>query len=138
MRVLMITGDHPGTARAVAVAIGLPAPEVLTGDAIDALSGAALQHAVRSYNVFARVSPAHKLKLVEALQADGEIVAMTGDGVNVPDAPALKRADVGIAMGKRGSDVAREVADLVLRAKEGATPRVLRHRPRDATDSFVR
>ncbi len=112
VRVLMITGDHPGTARAVAVAIGLPTPVVLTGDAIDALSAAALRDAVRSTNVFARVSPAHKLKLVEALKADGEIVAMTGDGVN--DAPALKRADVGIAMGKRGSDVAREVADLVL------------------------
>ncbi len=112
VRVLMITGDHPGTARAVAEVIGLPSPTVLTGKDIDALSKTELRDAARGTNVFARVSPAHKLKLVEALQADGQIVAMTGDGVN--DAPALKRADVGIAMGKRGSDVAREVADLVL------------------------
>ncbi len=112
VRVLMITGDHPGTAMAVAEVIGLPSPKVLTGKEIDALSPQALRDAARDTNVFARVSPAHKLKLVEALQADGQIVAMTGDGVN--DAPALKRADVGIAMGKRGSDVAREVADMVL------------------------
>lgn len=112
VRVLMITGDHPGTARSVAVAIGLPNPKVLSGDAIDAMSAAALREAARVTNVFARVSPTHKLRLVEALKADGQVVAMTGDGVN--DAPALKRADVGIAMGKRGSDVAREVADLVL------------------------
>ena len=112
VRVLMITGDHPGTALAVAEAIGLPSPKVLTGKEIDAMPPEALRDAARDTNVFARVSPAHKLKLVEALKADGQIVAMTGDGVN--DAPALKRADVGIAMGKRGSDVAREVADMVL------------------------
>ncbi len=112
VRVLMITGDHPGTARAVAEVIGLASPTILTGDDIDAYSLEELRDAARTTGVFARVSPAHKLKLVEALQADGQIVAMTGDGVN--DAPALKRADVGIAMGKRGSDVSREVADLVL------------------------
>lgn len=112
VRIVMITGDHPGTARAVAEVIGIPASVVLTGAEIDAYSRDALRDAARTTNVFARVSPAHKLKLVEALQADGQIVAMTGDGVN--DAPALKRADVGIAMGKRGSDVTREVADLVL------------------------
>jgi len=112
VRVLMITGDHPGTARAVAGAIGMPSPDVLTGNDIELLSTEALREAARTRNVFARVSPVHKLKLVEALKADGQIVAMTGDGVN--DAPALKRADVGIAMGRRGSDVAREVADLVL------------------------
>ncbi|MBK7401216.1 MAG: HAD-IC family P-type ATPase [Myxococcales bacterium] len=112
VRVLMITGDHPGTARAVAEVIGIPSPTVLSGADIDTYSVEQLRQAARTANVFARVSPAHKLKLVEALQADGEIVAMTGDGVN--DAPALKRADVGIAMGKRGSDVTREVADLVL------------------------
>jgi Ca2+-transporting ATPase len=112
VRVLMITGDHPGTARAVATAIGLPQPTVVTGEQIDSFSPAALSDAVRTANVFARVTPTHKLKIVEALKSDGENVAMTGDGVN--DAPALKRADVGIAMGKRGSDVAREVADLVL------------------------
>lgn len=112
VRVLMITGDHPGTARAVADAIGIPAPAVLIGSDIETLSPEELRSAVQTRNVFARVSPAHKLKLVEALKADGQIVAMTGDGVN--DAPALKRADVGIAMGRRGSDVAREVADLIL------------------------
>jgi Ca2+-transporting ATPase len=112
IRVLMITGDHPGTARAVAGAIGLPTPKVVTGDEIDGFDADALLDAVRTANVFARVSPAHKLRLVEALKNDGNIVAMTGDGVN--DAPALKRSHVGIAMGKRGSDVAREVADLVL------------------------
>lgn len=112
VRVLMITGDHPGTARAVAEVIGLPSPAVLTGKEIQALSPQELRRAARRTNVFARVSPTHKLQLVDALKADGQIVAMTGDGVN--DAPALKRADVGIAMGKRGSDVAREVADLVL------------------------
>lgn len=112
VRVVMITGDHPGTARAVARAIGMAGDETLTGADIDGLSGDTLAAAVRRTSVFARVSPEHKLRLVEALQADGHIVAMTGDGVN--DAPALKRADVGVAMGKRGSDVAREVADLVL------------------------
>jgi Ca2+-transporting ATPase len=112
VRVLMITGDHPGTARAVAGVIGIASGTVVTGDEIDAYSLEQLRDAARRASVFARVSPAHKLKLVEALQADGQIVAMTGDGVN--DAPALKRADVGIAMGQRGSDVSREVADLVL------------------------
>ena len=112
VRVLMITGDHPGTARAVATVIGIASPTVLTGNDVDACSLEELRDATRTANVFARVSPAHKLRLVEALQADGQIVAMTGDGVN--DAHALKRADVGIAMGKRGSDVSREVADLVL------------------------
>jgi len=112
VRVLMITGDHPGTARAVATAVGIVADKVLTGADIQSYNKQQLRDAAKETNVFARVSPAHKLKLVEALQADGQIVAMTGDGVN--DAPALKRADVGVAMGKRGSDVSREVADLVL------------------------
>lgn len=112
VRVIMITGDHPGTARAVARQIGMPHEQVMTGADIDALDTAQLQHAARDVTVFARVSAEHKLRLIEALQANGEIVAMTGDGVN--DAPALKRADVGIAMGQRGSDVSREVADLVL------------------------
>ena len=112
VRVVMITGDHPGTARAVAEAIGMSSFEALTGDEIEPMTPDELRVAARKTDLFARVSPAHKLRLVEALRADGQIVAMTGDGVN--DAPALKRADVGIAMGKRGSDVAREVADLVL------------------------
>ena len=112
IRVLMVTGDYPATARAVATKVGIPAERVLTGDDLDALDGDGIQAAVRDVGVFARVSPEHKLALVEALKDDGEIVAMTGDGVN--DAPALKRADVGVAMGGRGSDVTREVADLVL------------------------
>ena len=112
IRVLMITGDHPGTARAVARAVGIRADLALTGQDIEPMSPDELRQAARTTNVFARVNPEHKLRLVKALRADGEIVAMTGDGVN--DAPALKCSDVGIAMGQRGSDVAREVADLVL------------------------
>ena len=112
IRVLMITGDHPATAGAVAHAIGIQGDRVLTGAELDALSAPELAAAVREVNVFARVAPEHKLRLVETLKADGQVVAMTGDGVN--DAPALKRSDVGVAMGQRGSDVTREVADLVL------------------------
>lgn len=112
LRVVMITGDHPATAAAVATSIGLQGSGALTGAQIDGLDATSLAEAVRGTAVFARVSPEHKLRIVEALKADGQIVAVTGDGVN--DAPALKRSDVGIAMGQRGSDVAREVADLVL------------------------
>ena len=112
IRVLMITGDHPATASAIAADLGIPADRALTGPELDDLDPAELSNAVADVHVFARVSPEHKLALVEALKARGEIVAMTGDGVN--DAPALKRADVGVAMGQRGSDVSREVADLVL------------------------
>jgi Ca2+-transporting ATPase len=112
VRVLMITGDHPATASAIARRVGLARTAALTGAELDRLAPDARRRAVRDVDVFARVSPEHKLAIVEALHADGEIVAVTGDGVN--DAPALKRADVGVAMGTRGSDVAREVADLVL------------------------
>jgi Ca2+-transporting ATPase len=112
IRVLMITGDHPATAGAVAGKVGIPADTVVTGDQLDHMDEEELASSVRDVDVFARVSPEHKLALVEALKTDGEIVAMTGDGVN--DAPALKRADIGVAMGERGSDVTREVADLVL------------------------
>lgn len=112
IRVIMITGDHPATALAVAHLIGIPGVRVLTGEDLDEYHGAALSDALADVNVFARVRPEQKLQLVELLQAQGDIVAMTGDGVN--DAPALKRSDVGIAMGQRGSDVSREVADLVL------------------------
>ncbi len=112
VRVLMITGDHPATAEAIAAEVGIETSEVMTGRELEALDRHALAERVQGVNVFARVSPAHKLSLVEALQSNGEIVAMTGDGVN--DAPALKRADIGVAMGQRGSDVTREVADLVL------------------------
>ena len=113
IRVVMITGDHPTTARAIAATIGIDGDRVMTGDQLDGLDADALTRAEsRDIGVFARVDPEHKLALVDALKANGEIVAMTGDGVN--DAPALKRADVGVAMGQRGSDVSREVADLVL------------------------
>ncbi|MDD2544688.1 MAG: cation-translocating P-type ATPase [Burkholderiaceae bacterium] len=128
IRVLMLTGDHPDTAlhiaRQAGLLQGLPPGgcPVLTGPDIEALDPAALQALLapeRGVRVFARVMPAQKLRLVRALQARGEIVGMTGDGVN--DAPALKQADVGIAMGQRGTDVAREAADLVLANDQFAT-----------------
>lgn len=112
IRVVMVTGDHPSTAVAVAGEVGIPPGRVVTGLDLETLSDEELRHAVREANVFARVAPEDKLRLVEALKANGEVVAVTGDGVN--DAPALKRSDIGIAMGLRGSDVSREVADLVL------------------------
>lgn len=113
IEVKMITGDHARTAAAIGKQIGLRhADSVLTGQDLDQLDDAALTDAVSSCNIFARTSPEHKLRLVIALQAQDKTVAMTGDGVN--DAPALKRADAGIAMGRSGSEVAREAADLVL------------------------
>jgi Ca2+-transporting ATPase len=112
IRVVMITGDHPETALAIAHQIGIPGVRVLTGEDLAEYQPAALQDALTEVNVFARVRPEQKLQLVESLQAQRQVVAMTGDGVN--DAPALKRSDVGVAMGQRGSDVSREVADLVL------------------------
>ncbi len=112
IRVIMITGDHPATARAVAHAIGIETDRTVTGAQLDAMSPADVRNAIAEVNVFARVAPEHKLAIVEALKANGDIVAVTGDGVN--DAAALKRSDVGIAMGQRGSDVTREVADIVL------------------------
>ncbi len=113
IRVKMITGDHAGTAAAIAARIGLQNPaRVLTGADLDRLDDAQLALEVASVDVFARTSPEHKLRLVTALQANGLTVAMTGDGVN--DAPALKRADAGIAMGLKGSEAAKEAADLVL------------------------
>ena len=113
IRVKMITGDHAATASAIGREIGLLRPDrVLTGSELERMSDADLSAAVIDTDVFARTSPEDKLRLVTALQAHGLTVAMTGDGVN--DAPALKRADVGIAMGRKGSDAARETADLVL------------------------
>jgi Ca2+-transporting ATPase len=112
LRVLMITGDHPETARSIARAIGLPADEIVLGSELDALDETALGMRLRHTSIVARAVPEQKLRIVSALQAQGEIVAMTGDGVN--DAPALKAAHIGIAMGARGTDVAREAADLVL------------------------
>jgi P-type Ca2+ transporter type 2C len=114
IRVIMITGDHPRTAVRIAADLGLvdAGAPVLTGHDLDALDAAALETAVRVTNVFARVAPVHKLRVVAALQARGDIVAMTGDGVN--DAPALKAADIGIAMGMTGTEVAKEAAKMVL------------------------
>jgi len=113
IRVKMITGDHAGTAAAIAAQIGLENPNrVLTGADLDKLDETQLALEVAGVDVFARTSPEHKLRLVTALQANGLTVAMTGDGVN--DAPALKRADAGIAMGQKGSEAAKEAADLVL------------------------
>ena len=112
IRVVMITGDHPATAKAIAETVGIPGNVVMTGPEVEALSVEELEDRVKDVNIFARAAPENKLRLVEALKGAGEIVAVTGDGVN--DAPALKRADVGIAMGQRGSDVSREVADIVL------------------------
>jgi len=113
IRVVMITGDYPATALAIARQAGLDAEGgALTGAEIAAMDDTALAQAVRRVNVFARIRPEQKLRLVQAYKADGEIVAMTGDGVN--DAPALKAAHIGVAMGKRGTDVAREASALVL------------------------
>lgn len=113
IRIIMLTGDHPITASSIAEKIGLQNPkEVITGTQLDALNETELMNSVKKVNVFSRVMPSQKLRLVEALKKSGEIVAMTGDGVN--DAPALKNSDIGIAMGGRGTDVARESADIVL------------------------
>jgi calcium-translocating P-type ATPase len=113
IRVVMITGDHALTARAIAAALGIADdPHVLTGRDLEDMDAAALREAALTTQVFARTTPEHKLRLVEALQADGLTVAMTGDGVN--DAPALKRADVGVAMGLKGTEVAKEASEMVL------------------------
>ncbi len=123
VRVVMITGDQKATAGAIAREIGITASDdalqALDGQALDAADEAGLRVIVNETSVYARVSPEHKLRIVNALQADGQIVAMTGDGVN--DAPALKTADIGVAMGKMGTDVARESADMVLADDNFAT-----------------
>jgi magnesium-transporting ATPase (P-type) len=111
--VKMITGDHAATAAAIARQLGLGEnPHVLTGHDIDAISDEVLRTAVIDTSVFARTSPEHKLRIVRALQADGAVVAMTGDGVN--DAPSLKQADVGIAMGHKGTEAAKDASEMVL------------------------
>ncbi|MGN2390708.1 cation-transporting P-type ATPase [Pelomicrobium sp. G1] len=113
IRVKMITGDHAVTARAIGAQLGIgDGVRALTGVDLETMDQAALRRAVQEADVFARASPEHKLRLVQALQANGEVVAMTGDGVN--DAPALKRADVGVAMGRKGTEAAKEAAAMVL------------------------
>ncbi len=112
IRVVMITGDNALTARAIAEQIGLGKPQPIEGDALKGMNDTQLVETLKSDVLFARTKPEHKIRIVEALQSLGQIVAMTGDGVN--DAPALKRADIGVAMGIRGTDVSKSVADLVL------------------------
>ena len=119
VRTIMITGDHPATARRIADDLGLTGAGVLTGAELDDLDESRFRSAVRDVSVYARVAPAHKLRIVEALQQDGHIVAMTGDGVN--DAPALKTADIGVAMGVTGTDVTKEAADMILADDNFAT-----------------
>lgn len=136
VRVIMLTGDHLETARAIATQAGLAdSDKVVLGSEL-ALDEAALTQRAREINVFARVQPDHKLRLVEALKRDGQVVAMTGDGVN--DAPALTAAHVGIAMGERGTDVAREAASIVLLDDNFVTVvRAIRH-GRVVYDNIVR
>ncbi|KAJ5205763.1 ATPase P-type K/Mg/Cd/Cu/Zn/Na/Ca/Na/H-transporter [Penicillium cf. griseofulvum] len=118
VRVIMITGDAETTAVAIAKKLGMPvsdsphARSVIRGDELDRMTAAELAQAISTVSIFARTSPDHKMKIVTALQARGDVVAMTGDGVN--DAPALKKADIGISMGKLGTDVAKEAADMIL------------------------
>ncbi|KAB2928106.1 MAG: cation-transporting P-type ATPase [Dechloromonas sp.] len=115
IRVKMITGDHAGTAHAIGIEMGIGGAEslkVVSGPELEAADDAQLRQIVRDCDIFARTSPEHKLRIVKALQANGEVVAMTGDGVN--DAPALKRADVGVAMGIKGTEATKEAAEIVL------------------------
>ncbi|HXU93913.1 MAG TPA: cation-transporting P-type ATPase [Gallionella sp.] len=119
IHVKMITGDHLDTARAIGARFGLSTEHVLSGADIERMSAEELRRAVTEAEIFARASPEHKLALVQALQANGEVVAMTGDGVN--DAPALKRADVGVAMGHKGTEAAKEAAEMVLADDNFAT-----------------
>ncbi|MGP6175646.1 cation-transporting P-type ATPase [Corynebacterium sp. A21] len=119
VNVKMITGDHAATAAAIAREIGIPAEKTITGPEIEAASDERMREIVREYDVYARTSPEHKLRLVQALQANGEVVSMTGDGVN--DAPSLKQADIGVAMGIKGTEATKDAADVVLADDNFAT-----------------
>jgi P-type Ca2+ transporter type 2C len=119
IKVLMITGDHPATAKAIAAQVGIDSANVLTGSEITAMNDEDLKKALKNTYVFARVTPEDKLRLVRLLKENGEVVAVTGDGIN--DAPALKEAHIGVAMGIRGTDVAKETADMILTDDNFAT-----------------
>ena len=122
IRVVMITGDHASTAGAIGQQVGLSLrPRVLTGSELDSLSSDELAQQIEEIDIVARATPSHKLRLIEALQAAGHVTAMTGDGVN--DAPALKRADIGVAMGRQGTEAAKEAASMVLADDNFATLR---------------
>lgn len=113
IRVVMITGDNGITASAIAKQVGIPhSSDIITGDELSAMTDEKLKERIKDVSIFSRVMPEHKMRIVKAFKENGDVVAMTGDGVN--DAPALKYADIGIAMGKRGSEVSREAADLIL------------------------
>ena len=115
----MITGDHPETAKAIASQVGINSSKVLTGPEIAKMSDADLKEVLKQIYVFARVTPEDKLRLIQLLKENGEVVAVTGDGIN--DAPALKEAHIGIAMGIRGTDVAKEAASMILTDDNFAT-----------------
>lgn len=117
--VKMITGDHAATARAIAAEIGIPADKAITGTELEAAGDEELREIVREHHVYARTSPEHKLRLVRALQANDEVVSMTGDGVN--DAPSLKQADIGVAMGIKGTEATKDAGDVVLADDNFAT-----------------
>ena len=137
IRIKMITGDHAVTAAAIGRQLGLgDETRGVTGDALEAMDDDEFQRTAAGRSVFARVSPAHKLRLVKALQADGQVVAMTGDGVN--DAPALKRADVGVSMGRGGTDAARESSEIVLADDNFATIEAAVHEGRVVYDNIVK
>ena len=136
VRVMMITGDHPRTALAIGRTLGLARDRAVTGAELEAADDDSLRTRVQQADVYARVAPEHKLRLVRALQAEGEVVAMTGDGVN--DAPALRQADIGVAMGKSGSAAAKEAADMVLADDDFGTLRAAIEEGRRVYDNLVK